>query len=69
MFPVNKIFLLYLMIISLSFNFSVKSEIVSNIKILGNDRIPNETILMLSDLKIGNDISKKKLNDIIISLY
>ena len=45
------------------------SEIVNNIKINGNDRISNETILMFSGIKINDDIKNSDLNIILKNLY
>ena len=46
-----------------------KSEIVNKIDIIGNDRVPNETIMMLSNISIGDDISQKDVDNLIKSLY
>ena len=54
--------------ISLSF-MSVKSEIVKNIEILGNERVSNETILMFSDVNIDDDLTENRINSILKSLY
>ena len=45
------------------------SDVVKDIKISGNDRIPNETILMFSDLKIGDEIISSDLNTILKNIY
>ena len=50
--------------ISLSF-MSVKSEIVKNIEILGNERVSNETILMFSDVNINDDLTENRINSIL----
>ena len=49
--------------------FSVKSEVIKDYEIVGNDRIPNETILMFSNFKIGDDIDENKINIILKNLY
>ncbi len=54
--------------ISLSF-MSVKSEIVKNIEILGNERVSSETILMFSDVNINDDLTENRVNSILKSLY
>ena len=54
--------------ISLSF-MSVKSEIVKNIEILGNERVSNETILMFSDVNINDDLTENRINSILKLLY
>ena len=57
-----------ILVISLSF-MSVKSEIVKNIEILGNERVSNETILMFSDVNIDDDLTENRINSILKSLY
>ena len=49
--------------------FSAKSEVIKDYEIVGNDRIPNETILMFSNFKIGDDIDENKINIILKNLY
>ncbi len=44
-------------------------DVVSKIDILGNERIPNETILMFSDISINENIDNDKLNLILKNLY
>ena len=44
-------------------------EIVNNIRIIGNERISDETILMFSDLKIGDNLQNNDLNIILKNLY
>ena len=44
------------------------NEIVS-FKIIGNDRVSEETIIMFSNLKVGSKIDKTILNDTIKDLY
>ena len=62
-----------LIVLVLFFNlFSVgalKSEIIKEIIINGNDRISDETIIMFSKISVNDNIKKKKLNDILTSLY
>ena len=48
---------------------SVFSEIVNKIIIDGNDRVPTETIIIFSDVKIGNNIDNNELNKIIERIY
>ena len=45
------------------------SEIVKNIEILGNERIPDETIKMFSGVQINDDIDQQNLNEILKNLY
>tara|TARA_B100001057_G_scaffold41274_1_gene37023 strand:- start:800 stop:3046 length:2247 start_codon:yes stop_codon:yes gene_type:complete len=45
------------------------SEIVKKIEINGNERIPIETINMLSDIKINDDINENDINNLLKNLY
>ena len=51
------------------FSTTVLSEIVKDIKISGNNRISNDTILVFSDVKLGNDLNENDLNKILKNLY
>ena len=44
-------------------------EIVKDIKISGNERISDETILMFSDTKVGDDLKEADYNNILKKLY
>ncbi len=48
---------------------TVFSQIIEKIEINGNDRIPKETILMLSDVNLKDNINNNKLNLILKNLY
>ena len=65
---IGKIFILVLINI-LFFVKIVNSEIYNQINVIGNERLSVETILMFSDLKIGEDIDNKDLNSAIKKLY
>ena len=45
------------------------SEIVKEVRISGNDRISDETILMFSEVKIGDDLENDDINEILKKLY
>jgi len=47
----------------------VYAETINSIEIKGNDRIPNETIIMFSDVKIGQVVNKNETNDILKKIY
>tara|TARA_Y100000591_G_scaffold322978_1_gene340129 strand:- start:1288 stop:3516 length:2229 start_codon:yes stop_codon:yes gene_type:complete len=47
----------------------VNSEIIKEVKIINNDRITKETILVFSDLKIGENYDSNDLNKILRDLY
>ena len=63
-----KLFLSLLFLISI-FSQTAQSEIIKKIEINGNERIPNETILMFSDVEINDALTKEKLNLILYNLY
>ena len=48
---------------------TVFSEIVKKIEISGNDRIPSETINMLSGINLNEVINEDKLNNLLKNLY
>ena len=54
----------YFLIITNSF-----SEILKKFNIIGNERVSNETIIMFSKLKLGEEINQNKLNDALKELY
>ena len=51
------------------FAFKVNSEVINDIKVINNDRVSKETILIFSKIKIGKDYSQNDLNLIIQDLY
>ena len=50
------------------FNSSI-AEIVKKIEINGNERIPQETIIVFSSVKIGQDVNPIDLNNVLKNLY
>ena len=61
--------LLITLIISL-FNISNSfSEIIKDIKILGNERVNKETIKIFGGIAIGDDLNKNDLNNVLKKLY
>tara|TARA_Y100001958_G_C21232715_1_gene558631 strand:+ start:98 stop:2344 length:2247 start_codon:yes stop_codon:yes gene_type:complete len=63
----NFIFYLLLSVI-ISFNLSLKAEVINKIEIIGNKRISDETIILYGNIKIKEDVSEKKVNEIINNL-
>ena len=65
----------YFKTLLLIFSFNIiflsqsNSEILKKIEIVGNDRIPNETIKMFSSISINDDIDENKVNTILKQLY
>ena len=61
--------IIYLILFLLFFINKTYSDTINEIVVTGNERIPNETILIFSNVKIGDNLEKNKLNKIINSLY
>ena len=49
--------------------FFVNAEKINDVVIDGNSRISKETILIYGNINNGDEISEKKINDIIKNLY
>ena len=45
------------------------SEVINEVKIINNDRITKETILVFSDINVGEDYDSNDLNNILRDLY
>ena len=48
---------------------SVNSEIIKKFEISGNKRISDETIIIFSDIKLNQEITKSNLDNAIKKLY
>ena len=48
---------------------SSHSQIVKKIEVIGNERIPLQTIVMFSDINLNDDLSDSDINNIIKNLY
>ena len=61
----------FILIILSFFLFTCLShaEVVKKITIKGNERISNETIIVFSSIKIGDNITSDKVNEIVDNLY
>ena len=44
-------------------------EIVKKIEIIGNERIPAETVTMFSSVSINDDLSLDSLNEVLKNIY
>ena len=60
------LFSIILQYLFISFSFS---EILKSFDIQGNDRVSEETIIMFSNLKIGETLNQNKLNEALKELY
>ena len=65
----KKKYFLFFLISFFFFNFSIKAEILKDIVIQGNDRIPDETIIMFSKFKINDNINNQIIDEAIKNLY
>ena len=65
----NKISKIIIILAYFCFYTHANSEIIKNIEIVGNERIPDETILMFSDIQIDDKIDNENLNKILKNLY
>jgi len=69
---INKIFLkkiIYIIIFQIIFINHSYSEIIKQFNIIGNDRVTDETIIMFSNLEIGDEINDNVLNDSLKNIY
>ena len=48
---------------------SLNAEIVRNLKIIGNERVSDETIKVYGDIELGKDYKESDLNNILQNLY
>ena len=48
---------------------SALAEVITDIKILGNNRISEKTIILFSDIKINEKYDASKINKILKNLY
>ena len=69
----NKLKIININIIIFLLNFflfqSAFSDIIKNFEIKGNFRVSNETVIMFSNLKIGDNVTKNDLNEALKNLY
>ncbi len=65
--PLKKFSLLLLFF--LIFINSANSEIIKKIEILGNERIPDETILMFSKIQLNQDVKQLEINNLLKNIY
>ena len=57
--------IIYLIVNLLIFSFS-NAEIIKDIKITGNERISNETILMFSNVNLNDEFSQYQTNELVV---
>ena len=69
----NKIYflkkILFIIILLLYLTQNSYSDIIKDFNIKGNERVADETVIMFSSLKIGDDLNQDVLNDALKNLY
>ena len=65
----KKIASISVLIITILLNSLAIADTIKEIKINGNERIPDETILMFADITENDEINDNKINDILKDLY
>ena len=69
----NKIFFFNKVIISILISILIvshaKSELIENIEINGNERVSDQTVIIFSNLKIGDNINTNDLNISLKEIY
>jgi len=67
----QKIYINFIILITFFFinTYSVRSEIVNKIEIIGNERISDDTVKLFSQVSLDDDLSKDDLNTILKNLY
>ena len=63
----KKILILIFSILFIPLN--VNSEIIKKFEIKGNDRVSNQTIVIFSNLKIGDDVNQSNLNNALKEIF
>ena len=61
-------FLIFIILFTLKLNI-VSSEIINEIRVEGNNRVSEKTIINFSEIKKGDDLTKKILNNSLKKLY
>ena len=67
--PVFMYKIIAFLITFLFFQTKVLAEVVNDIKVINNDRISKETILIFSEIQIGKDYNQNDLNIILKEIY
>ena len=68
MFCKKKFIFYILFLILITFNLSLRAEVIDKIIINGNKRISDQTIILYGKIKIKEDIDEQKINEIISNL-
>ena len=67
-FKFSKIWVIFIFILITKTQF-VFAEIIKDIKVKGNDRISDETIIMFSAVRMDENVDANKLNQFLKNLY
>ena len=62
-------FLISLLIIFTFFLKSAHSDVINNIKIIGNDRVNSKVIEVFGKIEIGKNYNNEDLNEVLKNLY
>ena len=66
----NKLILIFFNLIFLTIQLNISlAQVVNKINIEGNERISNQTIILFADIKINENITNDKMNEILKNLY
>ena len=61
--------ILFTLLFLVLFQLNSNSEIINDIEVYGNERISKNTILMFSDISVGQDLKPIETNEILKNLY
>ena len=61
--------IIFLILLQLFIFQNLRSETISNFIISGNERVADETVIMFSNLKVGDKINNNTLNEALKELY
>ena len=61
--------ILFALLFLVLYQSNSNSEIIKNIEIYGNERISKNTILMFSDISVGQELKPIETNEILKNLY
>ena len=65
----KKLLFYFLFSILISFELSLKADVVNKIEINGNKRISDQTVILYGKIKTKEDLTEKKIDEIINNLY
>ena len=60
--------IIFFVLFLLSSTFSLNAEIARNLKIIGNERVSDETIKVYGDVELGKNYKESDLNNILLCI-